>query len=631
MTQSQATVDADKPFPNWPVEEELIPLPDATGILATSSIVAEGVRGIGSAFRDSAAEYDERYYNDEGQRAVFRLALEAAGRRAEAIVGPILDLGCGSGNSTFAILAEASHATILASDLSPEMLEILMRRAEAKGIADRITPFVANAEHLRLGKESCDVIVGSSMIHHMMDPDAFLGKTLRALKPGGFAYFIEPFQAGHFVIRQALAALVEMARIKNGLEPKHVKFLGDYIIAIDTMMKEEPRDPDFYVQLEDKWMFPRSFFENAAAAEGCEVTIISVSPSNQGTYDMILDLLYKGTGDRVAFPSWAIDMLSSNDAVLTADLREELLHVGCIVFRKRQQDEASTFSTGGRVRAKSASLTPRPVHHKAKPAAFDGQFTLDLPSFVRDYPAEKNGFQLRNGTWKFDFENMGLSEIDEFMRTVDNRPLRCSELFPGFKNFRIAEFGPSDGYNTAQLELHGASNVISFEANVEAFLRCLILKNALSLKAKFMLGDFVEFTSKTTEQFDLAYASGVLYHLLDPLSFLMDCGRIANHLFIWSLYYDDEAISSVPAERERFKGVEQRRVGGEEFTYYTRFVEAGTETMPKYQGAINDRSVWMTIDDIRKAIKLAGFDIIEEVPADLHGLKAMNIWASKPL
>lgn len=322
--------------PNWggPIDEELVALPGSS-ILATKSIIAEGVVGIGSAFRDSAAEYDERYYNDDGQRAVFRKALAITGRTSEMIVGPVLDLGCGSGNSTFAILNEVPNATILASDLSPEMLEILMKRALEREVATRITPFVANAEHLQLRRESCDIIVGSSMIHHMMAPRDFLSKSLRALKPNGIAYFIEPFQAGHFAIRQSMAALVEIAQVKKDLDAKYVQFLRQYLVTIDTMMKEEGRDPEFYIQLEDKWMFPRGFFETTAKAEGCDVTIFSVSPSNQGTYEAIMDLLYKGTGDKVEMPAWATELLTSNDAVLTPNLREELLHVGCIVFHKR--------------------------------------------------------------------------------------------------------------------------------------------------------------------------------------------------------------------------------------------------------------------------------------------------------
>ena len=617
----------------WPIDEELFALSGPSGILATQSIVDQGVVGIGSAFRDQAAEYDERYYNDEAQRAVFRKALAFTGRRAETIVGPVLDLGCGSGNSTFAILEEVKGAVVLASDLSPEMLEILLKRADERGVTDRITAFVANAENLRVSRGSCDVIVGSSMIHHMMAPGAFLAKVLQALKSGGFAYFIEPFQAGHFALRQSIAALVEIAGVKNDLDPKYVGFLRQYVFAIDTIMKEQSRDPDIYAQLEDKWLFPRSFFETAGQAENCDLTIFSVSPSNQGTYHAIVDLIYAGTGDRIELPPWAFEMLSSNDALLTPDLREELLHVGCIVFHKRRPNGADeNYRPDARlpVMRRHPASASRQAYNKTTPETFDGRFTLDLPGFVHEYPDDKNSYKLREGKWKFDFDRLSREEIDHFMRTVDNRPLRCAELFPGFSDFRIAEFGPSDGYNAAQLEIYGATDITSFEANVDAFLRCVILKNTLNLKTKFMLGDFLEFTKDTAERFDLAYASGVLYHLLDPVSFLVDCGRIANHLFIWSLYYDESAIDSKPEERARFNGIETRTINDESFTYYTRFVEAGTEALPKYQGAINDRSVWMTIDDIRKAIKLAGFEIIEEVPANLQGLKATNIWASKP-
>jgi hypothetical protein len=60
-------------------------------------------------------------------------------------------------------------------------------------------------------------------------------------------------------------------------------------------------------------------------------------------------------------------------------------------------------------------------------------------------------------------------------------------------------------------------NVTAIEGNVGAFLRCLLLKNYFNLKSKFLLGDFLKYMAVQTNGPDLMYASGVLYHLTDPV------------------------------------------------------------------------------------------------------------------
>jgi hypothetical protein len=88
-------------------------------------------------------------------------------------------------------------------------------------------------------------------------------------------------------------------------------------------------------------------------------------------------------------------------------------------------------------------------------------FELKLPQFVDAFPDDTNSFKLRTGTWKFGFDTLSCEQIAEFMRTKDGRPRLSLETFESFKTFKILEFGPSDGYNTAQLELCGAKSVLS--------------------------------------------------------------------------------------------------------------------------------------------------------------------------
>ena len=192
---------------------------------------------------------------------------------------------------------------------------------------------------------------------------------------------------------------------------------------------------------------------------------------------------------------------------------------------------------------------------------------------ITDAPLEANAFALQKGAWKYDYEKLTLDEIIANAKW-DARPRYCAETFPEFKDLDILEFGPSDGYNTLGLELEGATKITSIEANVGAFIRCLILKNAFQMKTKFLLGDFLKYLDEVNRKVGLIYASGVLYHLVDPIDFLLKCGDKSQNLFIWSFFYDPEVISKLDFEKTCFSGeTEEKIVSGRKFTYYKRYYQ----------------------------------------------------------
>ena len=185
-------------------------LPYAPGILATRSIIDAGIEGIGEQFRDQAATYEERYADVERKAANLERGLSAANVRLGGRLA-VLDIGCGAGDMTVAVLRAFPEVRVWSTDLSPEMLNLLVRRAEPTGVRDRITPFVANASQVALRAEGFDLVVGSSMIHHLIEPGTFLDRTLQSVKRGGVALFYEPFAAGHIVLRTLLRSLTQLA------------------------------------------------------------------------------------------------------------------------------------------------------------------------------------------------------------------------------------------------------------------------------------------------------------------------------------------------------------------------------------------------------------------------------------
>jgi len=100
----------------------------------------------------------------------------------------VLDLGCGQGDLTLALLARGAVVTAL--DLSPGILEVARRRTELYASGRTATFVAAPVERTGLSPASFDVIVGRWILHHV-DLQAAAGELARLLAPGGRAIFLE--------------------------------------------------------------------------------------------------------------------------------------------------------------------------------------------------------------------------------------------------------------------------------------------------------------------------------------------------------------------------------------------------------------------------------------------------------
>jgi len=97
----------------------------------------------------------------------------------------VLELGCGTGYFTKEIVS--SGASITAIDISPDLL------ITAKTIVNspNVQFIEENAYAMKFPNETFDVVVGSSVLHHL-DITKAISEMYRVLKKGGFICFTEP-------------------------------------------------------------------------------------------------------------------------------------------------------------------------------------------------------------------------------------------------------------------------------------------------------------------------------------------------------------------------------------------------------------------------------------------------------
>jgi hypothetical protein len=152
----------------------------------------------------------------------------------------------------------------------------------------------------------------------------------------------------------------------------------------------------------------------------------------------------------------------------------------------------------------------------------------------------------------------------------------------------------------------GAAEIVAIEANTRAFLRCLVVKNALKFDADFWLGDFCAYLASTTDSYDFVVSSGVLYHMGNPLKLLADMARVASSFGLWTPYYDREVMNARPDLARRFarKPRVARFRDREVATFEQRYVHPPGS--PWFRGGAAEVSHWLTKGSARSAGR-AGF------------------------
>jgi SAM-dependent methyltransferase len=104
----------------------------------------------------------------------------------------VADFGCGPGHTAIELahrVGPSGHVHAL--DINADFVNRTRARADAAGLADRITAHLLSGEDLPLPDATLDRVTARNTIIYVRDPFATLQEFRRVLRPGGLAHAIE--------------------------------------------------------------------------------------------------------------------------------------------------------------------------------------------------------------------------------------------------------------------------------------------------------------------------------------------------------------------------------------------------------------------------------------------------------
>jgi ubiquinone/menaquinone biosynthesis C-methylase UbiE len=213
----------------------------------------------------------ERFAFDRSARSTRRLGsgqLAGARKKAESFLdvaqiktlreAVILDLGCGFGELTCGLVSSqyVARSHVYSVDHSIDSLRVLLRSAVPENL-NELHLSAQDACALSFPPATFDLVLGSALLHHILDYRSLLKRVHGILKPSGKAVFSEPFSYGYLIP----IVLIKIALAELGIDAKRLKKsefgMCDFIVQDISDRVQHEDDSEFLRQLTDKHLFRR--------------------------------------------------------------------------------------------------------------------------------------------------------------------------------------------------------------------------------------------------------------------------------------------------------------------------------------------------------------------------------------
>jgi ubiquinone/menaquinone biosynthesis C-methylase UbiE/uncharacterized protein YbaR (Trm112 family) len=168
--------------------------------------------------------------------------------------GAMLEIGTGSGMLTEAMLEHAAFDAIISTDVSLAFTRNTKQRLAR--FADKVDFVVCDGNRLPFRSAGFELVLGRSVLHHLLNYRATLSTILKLLKPGGATVFFEPVQAGKTYIAFMFRIILGMDEATGmlGLTEDEKLRLNRGVRGM-TKLISVSQDAETLGKLEDKYNF----------------------------------------------------------------------------------------------------------------------------------------------------------------------------------------------------------------------------------------------------------------------------------------------------------------------------------------------------------------------------------------
>lgn len=129
----------------------------------------------------------------------------------------VLDIATGAGHTALALAPHVAY--VVASDLTPEMLDVARDLARQRGISN-ISFADADAEDLPFTDQTFDLVTCRIAPHHFADVPRFVSEVARVLRPGGFFGLVDNISPDAIDLAEPYNAIEKLR------DPSHGRCLG---------------------------------------------------------------------------------------------------------------------------------------------------------------------------------------------------------------------------------------------------------------------------------------------------------------------------------------------------------------------------------------------------------------------
>lgn len=215
--------------------------------------------------------YEDRHsVSRETSERLFRFYADVLTEVGSEAEGRLLEIGAGTGNLTLPLASLGNFSEIHCSDLSPRFLARLIKKISTPPKKPELFSYLLDANRLPFRSGYFDVVLGHSVLHHLIDFEHTIADAYRILRPGGVAMFGEPIMEGHALLHLAAGqiAAAEAAGLGPPLQPRSRGAMAVIAGRGAIKMRNLKLRDSALRQVEDKFIFPTDVLRRTALRVG---------------------------------------------------------------------------------------------------------------------------------------------------------------------------------------------------------------------------------------------------------------------------------------------------------------------------------------------------------------------------